>query len=238
MKKIFIDLGHGGHDSGAINGSNQEKSIVLSTGLKLKKKLESTGKFEIRLSRESDKYLTLSERSKLANNWGADIFVSLHCNSATKEENGVRVMDKKPNGLETFCYKFKYRKLADNIQKGILSYINLRDREVKEGNFSVIRETRMSACLVELGFISNDSDLNLLLNCQDTYVKGITKGILSYFNINMNIDDCQEYLPKDFDPVKYLLIHHDVLAEVNRQSKFTAESHYINHGKKEGRRYK
>lgn len=228
-KKIFIDLGHGGHDSGAINGSNQEKTIVLSTGLKLKKKLESTGKFEVRLSRESDKYLTLEERTRIANNWGADIFISIHCNSSD---------NKTANGLETFCYKFKYSELADNIQKGILSYISLRDRGVKQANYAVIRESKMPACLVELGFISNDSDLKILLNCQDTYVKGITKGILSYFNININLDNCQEDLPKDFDPVKYLLIHHDVLAEVNRQSNFTAESHYINHGKKEGRRYK
>lgn len=174
--KVYIDLGHGGKDSGATNGSYQEKQFVLAVGLHVRKLLLETDKFEVRMSRENDTYKTLEQRSSDANSWGADIFVSIHCNSA---EN------KSALGIETYCYKFKYRKLADHINNGILQYINIRNRGVKEGNFHVIRETKMNACLTELAFISNSSDLQLLINRQDDFAKGIFKGIMDYYNFEV-----------------------------------------------------
>lgn len=184
--KIYIDCGHGGNDSGAVNGRNYESNIVLSVGLYLKKLLLETGKFEVKLSRENDTYRTLEQRSKEANSWGADIFVSIHTNSA---EN------KNANGLETYCYKFKYRKLADHVNNGILQVIPLNNRGVKEGNFHVIRETKMNACLTELAFISNESDLQILLNRQQDFALGIFKGILDYYHIDYTIPSEPEHKP-------------------------------------------
>lgn len=176
--KVYIDLGHGGNDSGAVNGKHYESHIVLSVGLYLKKLLLETGKFDVKLSRESDTYKTLEQRTKEANSWGADILVSIHNNSA---EN------KKACGLETFCYKFKYRKLADHINNGILQFVQLNNRGVKEGNFHMVRESKMSACLTELAFISNEQDLQLLLNRQVDFAKGVFKGILDYYHIDYTV---------------------------------------------------
>lgn len=177
MKKVYIDLGHGGKDSGAINGKNKEKERVLKVGLSLKSKLLKTGKFEVKLSRESDIFLSLDERTQIANKWGADIFISIHCNSSTNT---------KATGIETYCFKFKYRKLADHINNGVLQYVTLTNRGVKEGNFHVLRETTMQACLVELAFISNSNDLSLLLNNVEQFASGIFKGIMDYYHYDIN----------------------------------------------------
>lgn len=175
--KVYIDCGHGGKDSGAINGKHQEKTFVLNVGLQLKKLLLDSGKFDVRMSREGDVFCTLDYRTSDANKWGADIFISIHANSSDNKD---------ANGLETYCYKFKYKKLAEFVNNGILQNINIKNRGVKEGNYHVVRESKMSACLVELAFISNLNDLNLLINRQNDFAKGIYKGILDYYNIPFN----------------------------------------------------
>lgn len=179
MIKVYIDCGHGGKDSGAVNGVYYEKNYVLSVGLHLKKLLLETNKFDVRLSRENDTYKTLEQRSNDANLWGADIFISLHCNSAD---------NKNALGIETYCYKFKYRKLADSIHNVLIQdKLYTKNRGVKEGNFHVIRETKMSACLIELAFISNNQDLQLLQTKQYEFAKAIYNGILNYYNMKIEI---------------------------------------------------
>lgn len=175
--KVYIDCGHGGKDSGAINGQTTEKSIVLSVGLHLKKLLLDSGKFDVRMSRQNDIYCTLDYRTKDANNWGADILISLHCNDASSTS---------AIGIETFCYKFKYRKLADTIHQALInSKLYNVNRGVKEGNLHMVRESKMSACLIELGFIRNSKDYNLLTTKQYEFAKAIYQGILNYYNIKL-----------------------------------------------------
>lgn len=82
MKKIFIDPGHGGSDPGASGNGLDEKNVVLSISKKIGNILVSKG-FEVRFSRSTDIAVSLSDRSAQANAWGADLFVSIHCNSAT-----------------------------------------------------------------------------------------------------------------------------------------------------------
>lgn len=181
MIKVYIDCGHGGKDSGATNGVYYEKNYVLSVGLHLKKLLLDTQKFEVKLSRETDIYKTLEQRSNEANSWGVDIFISIHCNSAD---------NKNALGIETYCYKFKYRKLADSIHNALIQdKLFTSNRGVKEGNFHVIRESKMSACLIELAFISNQKDLELLQTKQYEFAKAIFKGVLNYFNITVESND-------------------------------------------------
>lgn len=183
--KVYIDLGHGGHDSGAINKAHRESDRVLIVGLKVRAKLEKTGKFEVRMSRDNDTYRSLQQRTDDANNWGADIFISIHCNSST---------NKNANGVETYCLNFKYRKLADHINNGILQCMELRNRGVKEGNYHVVRETNMSACLTELAFMSNDGDLLKLLHEIEGFANGIFKGVMDYyhFEVEENNNDCDQ----------------------------------------------
>ena len=92
-KIIVIDPGHGGKDSGAVGiGKNFEKNITLKVGLLLKKKIEKTGQFKVFLTRSSDKYLRLRERTKIAKKNNADIFISLHADfNPNRRTRGISI---------------------------------------------------------------------------------------------------------------------------------------------------
>lgn len=181
MKKVYLDPGHGGTDSGATGNEIKEKDIVLAVAKKLEVKLKKCN-LDIRMSRTTDDYKTLEYRSTDANNWGADCFVSIHANSADATS---------AQGVETYCYKFAYRPLADKVHEEIIaSKTYTKNRGVKEGNFHVVRETNMDACLVELAFISNTEDANLLKNKQDEFATAIAKGICKYLDVTY-VDDNQ-----------------------------------------------
>ncbi len=81
VQKIVIDPGHGGKDPGAIANGLKEKDIVLKLAKKLKKKLESSLGCEVVLTRNDDQYISLEERTAVANGNNADLFISLHVNA-------------------------------------------------------------------------------------------------------------------------------------------------------------
>lgn len=172
----MTDAGHGGKDSGApgLHGC-LEKNIVLEISNKVNDYLKTQDIKNI-LTRNTDVFLTLNERSDKANNLGVNSFVSIHCNSSDN-----------PNaqGLETYCYKFKYRVLADAIHSELIQEgLYTKNRGVKEGDLHVIRETNMDACLVELGFITNQEDYSLIINNKDRFAKAIAKGICKFNGVN------------------------------------------------------
>lgn len=174
MRTNMTDAGHGGKDSGAIgiNGV-KEKDIALDVANRVNNYLK-TQDIENILTRNTDVFLTLNERSDKANNLGVNSFVSIHCNESDNPQ---------AQGLEIFCYKFKYRQLADCILQELKNenlYTQLREGGVKEGNWHVVRETNMPACLVELGFISNRKDYDLIMNNKDRFAKSIAKGICKF----------------------------------------------------------
>lgn len=175
--KVYIDPGHGGRDSGATNGIYKEKDFTLNVGLHLKRFLEDYGMFEVRMSRTTDQTVSLQYRSDDANKWKADIFISIHCNSADIT-NAL--------GFEVYCYKYKYRKLSDKIHNQVIkSGLYYKDRGVKEGNFHVVRETNMNACLVETAFISNEKDLELLKTNQVNFARAIYYGVIDYYGLEI-----------------------------------------------------
>lgn len=174
MRKNMTDAGHGGYDSGApgLYGC-LEKDIVLDISKRVDAYLKIQ-EIENILTRNTDVFLSLNERSNKANSLGVNSFVSIHCNSSDNP---------KAHGLEIFCYKFKYRHLADCILQELKSeklYTQLRSEGVKEGNLHVVRETNMDACLVELGFITNEEDYNLIMNNKERFAKAIAKGICKF----------------------------------------------------------
>lgn len=188
MYKVYLDPGHGGNDSGAIGARNVfEKNIVLDMCNRVKKTLESRN-IEVRMSRNNDTFKTLSERTSSANSWGADCLVSLHCNSASKKDkNGNTIIDTNAKGLETFCYKFKYRRLADCVQNELINdKLYTINRGVKEGNLHMVRESNMAACLIELGFIPNLEDLNLIESKKDEFALAIADGICNYLGVKFD----------------------------------------------------
>ncbi|MDZ5038432.1 N-acetylmuramoyl-L-alanine amidase, partial [Clostridium perfringens] len=80
VKKIFIDAGHGGSDPGASGNGLKEKDIVLSIAQKLTSLFNAKG-IQVSHSRYSDTSVGLAERAEMANNWGADLFISIHANA-------------------------------------------------------------------------------------------------------------------------------------------------------------
>jgi len=156
QKRIIIDVGHGGKDSGAIgiNGI-QEKDVVLSIAneiLKLNNDLKKP--LDIYLTRYSDTLISLSDRTKLTKSLKADLFVSLHCNySDNANARGIEVYASRVQG--------KYSKesvfIGYQIGKMLYKTIGYESRGVKFANFQVLREINnyCASTLLELGFLSN-----------------------------------------------------------------------------------
>lgn len=172
MKKNMTDAGHGGYDSGApgVHGC-LEKDIVLDINNRVDKYLQNQD-IENTNTRTTDVFVTLNDRTNRANSLGVNSFVSIHCNSSDSPS---------AQGLETYCYKFAYRPLSDAIHSELIEDgLYTKNRGVKEGNLHVVRETNMDACLVELGFITNEEDYNLIMNNKDRFAKAIAKGICKF----------------------------------------------------------
>lgn len=154
-KVIVIDPGHGGKDPGAVSFSGYaEKNLALSVSLKLGEELTRRG-YTVKYTRTNDVYLSLSQRASIGNNANADGFISVHYNSASaKTATGIETYYAPSGGVkETFDYNF-----ANAIQKRLISATGQYNRGTKSANFTVIKESRKYASLVELGFISNPMD--------------------------------------------------------------------------------
>ncbi|MFE8598467.1 N-acetylmuramoyl-L-alanine amidase [Archangium violaceum] len=90
VRRVVIDAGHGGHDTGAIGRKGtREKDVTLAIAHKLTRELRDRG-LEVMLTREGDRYLKLEERARMANEMKGDLFISIHCNSApTSKLHGI-----------------------------------------------------------------------------------------------------------------------------------------------------
>jgi N-acetylmuramoyl-L-alanine amidase len=143
MLKVFLDAGHGGHDSGALGNGRRERDIALSVILKTGNMLKSHG-FQVEYSRIDDVYLSPADRAVKANRLKADIFVLVHCNA---------FINQSAKGVKTFSYpgSIKGNILSKSIQAGIIaSSAYTVDRGTKTSNFAVLRLTNMPAALTEL----------------------------------------------------------------------------------------
>jgi len=174
---VVIDPGHGGPDPGAIGiGGIRETDVVLEAS-KIVKNLLSEKGVKVRLTRTNDVDLDLPPRVSIANNADADIFVSIHANASRGKRRDI-------NGLETFYYRgWRGRLLAKRIQKQILIVSpGSPDRGVKQGRFYVIKNTRMPAVLVEIGFLTGRLDARRLEKPahRKRLAYAIAKGILEY----------------------------------------------------------
>ncbi len=174
---VYIDPGHGGYDPGAQGNGIVEKDIVLNYGLRLKEKLEANG-IKVIMSRTSDVYVSLEDRSRGANNVNPDIFISIHINSAGATS---------ASGIETFYKKDIDKPLAEKIQSKLISYTGAVNRGAKWEDFHVVRETNMPASLVECGFLTNVNEADNLKNWdyQEKLINAMLDGALDYlYNSN------------------------------------------------------
>lgn len=173
---IVLDPGHGGKDPGACGNGLQEAVITLSVCKLMRTELERHG-FTVIMTREDDRYLTLSERANIANKAGAHLFISDHCNSAASTT---------ATGVETFVHPNEVSgvNLSVNIANRLSSVLGLRNRGAKEANFAVLRQTKMSAILIENAFISTASDAAILRDRQKDIANAITTEILAFYGIS------------------------------------------------------
>lgn len=188
--KVFINPGHDiKYDSGAVhydtnvNVDLRECDVALKIGTAVQKYLEVAG-CECYLMQSDNLAPTPAGRSdyddrqgmtvtETANEWGADIFVSIHCNAANGQARGTEV--------ECYSRMSDGGNLAQCIQDQIVGALGTIDRGVKEmPGLIVLKHTSMPAVLVETAFIDNDSDAALLENCTDAFAAAIARGVTDY----------------------------------------------------------
>ena len=183
--KVFIDAGHGGTDPGALGYGYRESDLNLQVAKKVESKLKSKG-IDVKMSRSSDIFYSLSERAEMANDYGADAFVSIHQNSAE---------DKSANGIETYYNRNKEedKPLSNDIQKQVISQTGANNRGVKNAEFTVLVKSKMISALVECGFITNELEVKKLSDSsyQDKLATGIANGIEEYLKSNVIIEESQ-----------------------------------------------
>lgn len=187
--KIMVDPGHGGSDAGARGpAGGKEADVNLQVSLKLRDKLKDLGA-DVRMTRDTDRNVSrpggtqreeLEARVKLANEWPAEVFVSVHSNSATNSA---------AHGTETYHSRNASeasKRMAANINDEMVAATGFRDRGVKAANFHVIKNTHMPAVLVETGFISNPVEEGHLTNpdMQEKMAQAITNGVEQTFGLN------------------------------------------------------
>lgn len=180
---ICIDPGHGGKDPGAVDGKNpvekdvlytEEEDINLVVGLLLQRKLQSLGA-RVTITRAGDTYPSLTQRYTMANKFLANIFISIHCNSATP----------KAVGIETLAHSrsTQGQRLARLVQEELIKAAKQPSRGVKlRDDLAVLNGAKMPTILVELGFVSNPGEEVKLNNpgYQELLADAITKGVLRY----------------------------------------------------------
>nr|WP_060596918.1 N-acetylmuramoyl-L-alanine amidase [Bacillus pumilus] len=168
-KKIMLDPGHGGHDPGAVANGMKEKDLVLKIAKKTKAILEKVYGASVKLTRSTDVYIDLSQRARLANNWGADYFTSIHINAGGGTGFETFRFDK----LSAASSTGKQQKIVhDSIFKKIKEKAG--DRGTKSKNLAVLRETKMPAILTENLFIDRKEDAALLK--QDSFLNLLAEG--------------------------------------------------------------
>ena len=183
--KIYIDQGHNpvNPNAGSEGNGLREQDIVYEIGQLTADLLRANG-LEVRLSRPNpDTQLGTSNSTSLrrrvddANSWGADYFISLHTNASVNES---------ASGSEAFVYR--RNSAAEPLAENILTQLNystgLRNRGVvARPGLYVLRKTRMPATLIELGFISNASDAELMEYNPQLFAAGVANGVLAYLGL-------------------------------------------------------
>jgi N-acetylmuramoyl-L-alanine amidase len=171
MLKICLDPGHGGVEPGATYGGYKEKDINLALSTILEIELKKLG-FLVKMTRYSDTFVALSQRAFISNEYQANYFISIHCNAFGNPL---------PRGFETYYYR-SGKPLAEAILQGISRDRITTVRYSKLANFSVLVGTTSPAVLCECGYMSNPSDLALLVTelHQKLLAKSIASSVLKY----------------------------------------------------------
>jgi N-acetylmuramoyl-L-alanine amidase len=171
---VMIDPGHGGKDPGAVGiGGMREKDIILPISKRIAEVLQQNG-VQVKMTRDSDYFVSLPGRVNLAEKANADVFISIHANSLGLGRPDV-------SGLETYYYDSGLS-LARAVHSNILRSVNVKDRGVRRARFYVLRKSSMPSILVETGYLTGREDAAKLRSpaYQNQMADAIARGILQY----------------------------------------------------------
>lgn len=150
--KVVIDPGHGGKDNGATGASGKyEKEFTLSLAKKVEELLKKEKEIQVFMTRTDDSDISQESRyrPKYANELNADLFISIHGNTFT---------DPEVSGSETYYYHKNSRDFAEVLHKHMVEATGFRDRGVKKQDFFVVKDTKMPAALIEVGYLTNSQN--------------------------------------------------------------------------------
>jgi len=174
---VFIDPGHGGSDPGCIQNGYKEKQIDLSIALKTKALLEGSG-YNVIMRRTGDSGMSLDDIINTANASGANLFVSIHCNSSVNPAiQGVETYWSTNGGAGSSQF-------ATSVFNSVVSATGRPGRVLRSSDFKVVKYTTMTSALVECAFLSNPEEAALLASddFQNKIAQGIVNGIHAYVN--------------------------------------------------------
>lgn len=183
---VVLDPGHGGPANGARYFNTNEKDLNLKMLYQLGKKYFNSNPSELKVyyTRETDVDMTLKDRAAYASKMGADLFVSLHMNaSLTKSVMGTEVYYSNNNNSPNRA-GLNSKKLADMFVNNISSAVGTKNRGSRAEQYTVVHRNTVPAVLIELGFMSNESEFKRLSNpdFQEVAVKTIYETLLQVFD--------------------------------------------------------
>jgi N-acetylmuramoyl-L-alanine amidase len=200
FRRIVIDPGHGGQDPGTMNPSLRltEKHLALDLAKRLERIMREQG-YEVLMTRSTDEFIELTDRSEQANRWNADFFVSLHFNAVTSG---------RVSGAETYAFtaqgdasSARSRETASDqkfyaannqdvwnmlaafyVQRELVSDLGTADRGVKRARFAMLRDLKCPGILIEGGFVTNDREGRNIGSAayREKMATAIAEGLLTY----------------------------------------------------------
>ena len=180
-KLIVVDAGHGGSATGATGAGICEKDCTLAIALQLRAELEACGA-RVVMTRTRDTDVSLTDRSRMGNEIGADLFVSIH-NDSNERSNSA-------SGTSTYYHASdpSSRALATCVQQSVMAITGLPSRGVLSDNvmyasgFAVLRGSSMPAVLCEVAYINNVNDRRKLIDpqFQQRVARAICDGLRGY----------------------------------------------------------
>lgn len=200
IKTIVIDPGHGGKDPGAVDKRTglQEKNLTLDVSKRIQQHLTRAG-YRVVLTRENDTFIALEDRTIIANRHKADLFLSIHFNSHA---------DGSAQGIETFAFTLINHPstarstpvksdrlhaeanrhdpwnalLGYHLQNRLIRGLAEKDRGLKRARFTVLRDIRCPAALIELGFVSHPETARKLQNAnyRGQLAQNVAQGVIDY----------------------------------------------------------
>lgn len=163
---VVLDAGHGGYDAGASHKGTKEKDLNYKIIYTLMKDYFSSNAPDTKVywTRTTDSFITLANRAAFASKVGADLFISLHMNSSTNSSaNGTEVYYSTNNNNSRFS-GITSKTIATLLKNNLVANLGTKDRGVKTAGYYVTKHNTVPAVLIELGFLSGNSDYSKLTN--------------------------------------------------------------------------